>query len=1180
MKAILRRVPAWKAFVAGAASLLLGLYGVYRLDASVLRLPAILAGIHADQVPVASASRGGHSGAAGAAIASPRKSVRLAALAEGPCAAVGSESLQTDKSEYAAGETVLVSGSGFSPSCEVTVRMTAPDSSVSSGSATTGADGSLSYGSAAGAADGAYTLEALGAGGAALGSWTFNVAAPVPCGQRYTETLRTDQQGYEPGEVVHMAGAGFAPSCGFTVKVASPDGSASLGSVASDAAGNFAYDYPLVNGIRDYYKASAYAEDGAFLAGTGFTDAVTCNLTVDPGMAELGSNFQTIQHAVDNLPNPGPCIVTVKAGTYAERVNIISKNFSAASDSQRILIKADAPLSVTVNPSSLSGAAGACGGQSNNAYGFCIGSGSAGTLTAYVALSGFEVTGATRAGVNFFSSNAATNAGHDLTIDSSDVHNNGSGGFNGIDLGASTARVWIVNSLIRNNSRYGIANASNTGQLYIVNNTFFGNGWGGINRATSSPVALVNNLIVGNGTTAGGGGNCSCGLGQSSSGTAAPIVLKNNMFYKNGNTTSGFKDFETPAQVLDATDSGNRTTLGTEGTGIAGCTFSSPTYASPCLNTHSFDEIFVAAGSNNFHLKTTTSPLPRSPAIDFGVNSYVDGGLEWVPGTSNTRGCPDLCAPQGDFEGDPRPVDGDGDSTATTDAGYDEAASVATPTPTPTITPTSTPTAIPTDTPTNTPTNTETPVPTNTPTQTPTATPTDTPTSTPTNTPTATPSSTPTDTPTSTPTPTPTDTPTPILPTATQTPPPTNTPTSTPSPIPTDTPTNTPVPPTPTPTNTPTNTPIPPTPTPTPTSTAPLCVACAAPPAPPAGNTVTVSNCSTDPNVTTTSAWTQINLPSKDVVLQCALLERAGTTGVRIIAHSIKVDGPAGGSISSTGKAGIQLIAGSASGSVCDAGATVYLESTAVTESNPNGDVKISGCGDVVLNNSTVSTGSASVAVTSSGGKVCAVSDSLTGRAVTVTASGDLTMHGSTVTIPGPADAIKLISSSGSVFAGGAACPNRFQGGVDSNLIVTANGIADLTGACVQVGEDITVTASGAGYACGSDVIVNLTGSELRNDFGKTGFITASACANLGRIDITDAVLVDAGARGGGVDPNAVANLNGGKVTTASCPAVFPNPPNPGCNTQPVSATDHPVCADETDRAANHHVTGIPRVDR
>ncbi len=84
---------------------------------------------------------------------------------------------------------------------------------------------------------------------------------------------------------------------------------------------------------------------------------------------------------------------------------------------------------------------------------------------------------------------------------------------------------------------------------------------------------------------------------------------------------------------------------------------------------------------------------------------------------------------------------------------------------------------------------------------------------------------------------------------------------------------------------------------------------------------------------------------------------------------------------------------------------------------------------------------------------MCAIGDSFSGRAVTVTASGDLTMHGSTVTLSDPFDTIKLASNNGSVLAGGGVCPpNSFQGSNDSNLTVTAKRAVDLSNACIEIG--------------------------------------------------------------------------------------------------------------------------------
>jgi hypothetical protein len=332
-----------------------------------------------------------------------------------------------------------------------------------------------------------------------------------------------------------------------------------------------------------------------------------------------------------------------------------------------------------------------------------------------------------------------------------------------------------------------------------------------------------------------------------------------------------------------------------------------------------------------------------------------------------------------------------------------------------------------------------------------------------------------------------------------------------------------------------------------------------------------VTNCAGAP-VTISGGWTQINLPTSDVIVRCTLAQLAGSTGVKITAHSILVDGPGGGSIVSTGSNGIQLTAGS--GSLCDAGATVDLESTTVTDGNINGGLKITACGDLVVNASSVSSAGNTVTVTSSKGKVCATGAgvSFSGRAVSVTASGNLTMHGSTVTLTAPSDAIKLVSNNGSVLAGGGVCPpNRFQGVSDSSLTVTAKQMVDLSNACVEIGENITLTASGTGFACATDTILNLNGSEVRNDFGNDGEITATACGGTGRINIGNAILVDSG-KGTGAAAK-VSKLNGSLATQpGSCPSM------PNCANRALDSSHNPVKASPADRSS-HNVVGVPRCD-
>ncbi len=136
-------------------------------------------------------------------------------------------------------------------------------------------------------------------------------------------------------------------------------------------------------------------------------------------------------------------------------------------------------------------------------------------------------------------------------------------------------------------------------------------------------------------------------------------------------------------------------------------------------------------------------------------------------------------------------------------------------------------------------------------------------------------------------------------------------------------------------------------------------------------------------------------------------------------------------------------------------------------------------------------------------------------------------------------------------------------------------GPRDMQNACIDFAESIDITGDGTGFNCGVDTIVNLRDSEVRNDFGKTGFITITGCGGTGIIDISNALIVDEGKNGGGPDPNRVANMNGGTATVnVNCAAASV----PTCNTRPVSATRNPVSADPAGRAS-HAVVGVPRCD-
>ena len=59
------------------------------------------------------------------------------------CAPTGAENLLSNKAHYVEGETAQLTGAGFAPSCDITVRVTRPDGTEGVGTGTTDAQGRL-----------------------------------------------------------------------------------------------------------------------------------------------------------------------------------------------------------------------------------------------------------------------------------------------------------------------------------------------------------------------------------------------------------------------------------------------------------------------------------------------------------------------------------------------------------------------------------------------------------------------------------------------------------------------------------------------------------------------------------------------------------------------------------------------------------------------------------------------------------------------------------------------------------------------------------------------------------------------------------------------------------------------------------------------------------------------------
>jgi outer membrane biosynthesis protein TonB len=221
------------------------------------------------------------------------------------CAAQGTESVATDKSEYAPGSTVHITGDGYAASCDLRVEVTRPDGSAVTAPAQvapaveepdaassapaveaddSSATGAFQYEFALGELTGRYKVRVLSAAGEALASTTFAVKEPAPtsCERLGTESIATGKADYSPGETVHMTGAGYAPSCLVKVEVTRPDGSVVKGDgsfepgvdeVRTTARGRLAYAYVL-NGIEGLYRVRVLGAGNAVLATTTFTDQI------------------------------------------------------------------------------------------------------------------------------------------------------------------------------------------------------------------------------------------------------------------------------------------------------------------------------------------------------------------------------------------------------------------------------------------------------------------------------------------------------------------------------------------------------------------------------------------------------------------------------------------------------------------------------------------------------------------------------------------------------------------------------------------------------------------------------------------------------------------------------------------------------------------------------------------
>jgi len=344
---------------------------------------------------------------------------------------------------------------------------------------------------------------------------------------------------------------------------------------------------------------------------------------VDPTCGGHAPCYTTIQSAV-NAALPGETIV-IQAGTYREQVTIQGKNnVAAASEVDRIVITSDplAPPGGVV----ITGTTSGC----TNGHAIRL------QQSKYVTLRGLTITGAGGQAIALLGGNNQSQAIH---VERNRIFGNGGNECNGgITVNRGNPGTLIVNNLIYNNGRNGIAFLdADGGPHYLVQNTIHGNAWSGVSVARSHEIFLVNNAITGNGVATGStGGRFGVSREASTSPQPAGIHLLNNLI-------CGNRLGEIDGPALDGTDTGNLTPSGSEGPGIgasAGCQTTANVYA------HVVGTDGLAGNADDDFTPASTSPVidrgldPRTQGFDPTLDplftaDFVIAGTRPRPGTAS-----------------------------------------------------------------------------------------------------------------------------------------------------------------------------------------------------------------------------------------------------------------------------------------------------------------------------------------------------------------------------------------------------------------------------------------------------------------------------------------------------------------------------------------------------------------
>jgi hypothetical protein len=388
-------------------------------------------------------------------------------------------------------------------------------------------------------------------------------------------------------------------------------------------------------------------------------------------------DYPTIQSAID--ATAAGDTVLVAAGTYPERIDFQSKPITVESVSgadATIIDGGGSGVVVTINANA---------GETPILRGFTVRNGGAGFPDGGIDTSGGPalIENNTITANRFCDDGAVSAAFSAATIRNNLISANTqacSGGVGGAGVsirGAGT--VQVLNNVITGNTHTAAAGGvglfaagAPTISGNVISNNVGGQG-AGISMFNVSDALITNNIIVGNQGTQGGGIYWLVPFGA-----RGPLVVNNTIAQNQANNgLAVFADgFDQQASLV------NDILLGDGAAAVLECgNFNDlnppiiefndvrnggtgPSYGGICTDQTrvngniSADPLFVDAAAGNFHM------LGGSPAVDAGTNTG---------------------APAIDIDGDPRPLDGNGDGLAVVDMGADEVAPSGDTTP-PTIT--------------------------------------------------------------------------------------------------------------------------------------------------------------------------------------------------------------------------------------------------------------------------------------------------------------------------------------------------------------------------------------------------------------------------------------------------------------------------------------------------------------